>query len=138
MKLPPWFLRLAEWAFAAVFLIAGASKLSQPLAFADSVAAFRLLPSQAIAPLALGLPVFEIVTALCLLLRRWRSAALLVLTLLSAIFLFALLQARARGIAVDCGCFGDWMKTSPSVAIGRAFALLACGTALYRRAINLS
>lgn len=46
---------------AAVFFYAGIDKLRDPLEFADSIAAFAILPATLISPLALGLPIFEVV-----------------------------------------------------------------------------
>lgn len=117
-----------------IFVYAGAAKFSDPQAFADSIATFKLLPPQIINILALSLPPFEIIIGIALLIgvqTRATSFALIVLTL---IFAFALIQALARGLLVDCGCFGSGepsiMKTVMSLA--RDFLLLFGCIWIYR------
>ncbi|MGA7872757.1 MAG: MauE/DoxX family redox-associated membrane protein, partial [Candidatus Binatus sp.] len=53
-------------AVAAVFIYAGVDKIRDPLQFADSIAAFAILPAVLINLLALGLPPFEIACGLLL------------------------------------------------------------------------
>ena len=53
---------------AAVFVYAGIDKLRDPLQFADSIAAFGILPTVLVSPFAQGLPIFEVLCALLLLL----------------------------------------------------------------------
>jgi len=73
---------------------------------ADSIASFRLMPDVAIPALAVGLPVLEIVTG-GMLIGGWlpRAAAFNAMALCS-VFALALVSALARGLEVDCGCFG--------------------------------
>ena len=47
-------------ALAGIFIYAGIDKIRDPLQFADSIAAFAILPAVFINLLALGLPPFEI------------------------------------------------------------------------------
>ena len=49
---PPakWLVRVASWFLGLVFICAGALKMADPLAFADSVASFQLLPGMMINP----------------------------------------------------------------------------------------
>mgnify|MGYP001562291065 FL=1 len=54
------FEKLAALILGGVFLYAGAVKMSDPLAFADSIASFKILPIILINPLALSLPPLEI------------------------------------------------------------------------------
>ncbi len=53
-------------AVAAVFIYAGIDKIRDPLQFADSIAAFAILPAVLINLLAMGLPPFEIACGLLL------------------------------------------------------------------------
>ena len=93
-------------ALAAVFLYAGFDKIRDPLQFADSVAAFAILPQALISPLALSLPPFEIACSLLLLWPPTRWVGALAVALLSLVFFMALLSALLRGLTLDCGCFG--------------------------------
>jgi putative oxidoreductase len=91
---------------AAVFLYAGFDKIRDPLQFADSIAAFAILPAAFISPLALSLPPFEVACGLLLLWPSTRRVGALAVALISVVFFTALLSALLRGLTLDCGCFG--------------------------------
>jgi uncharacterized membrane protein YphA (DoxX/SURF4 family) len=109
-----------------VFLYAGTTKVTNPQAFADSIATFKMLPPQLLNIVALGLPPFEILLGL-MLISGWKArAASLAVAGLAIVFGLALGQALMRGLVVDCGCFGSGepstLKTWAS--FGRALLLL--------------
>jgi len=119
-----------------VFLYAGILKARSPEAFADSIAAFRILPLSFINLFALGLPVLEVVTGLLLAtgfqLRIGAFSALF----LSALFVIALLSAGLRGLNIDCGCFGAAARSgSLGIALGRDILLAAMALTVYRQAV---
>ena len=60
--------RLLQFLLGAVFVYAGAVKLRDPLAFADSIATFKILPAFLVNPLALILPPLEVLTGVMLIL----------------------------------------------------------------------
>jgi uncharacterized membrane protein YphA (DoxX/SURF4 family) len=91
---------------AAVFIYAGVDKIRDPAQFADSVAAFAILPNALVTPMALGLPMFEVLCGLMVLAPPSRRVGALALTLATAMFIVALVSALARGLTLDCGCFG--------------------------------
>ena len=93
-------------AVAAVFIYAGIDKLRDPLQFADSTAAFAILPAVFINLLALGLPPFEIACGVLLLGPRTRRIGALAVAVVSVMFFVALGSALLRGLTLDCGCFG--------------------------------
>jgi uncharacterized membrane protein YphA (DoxX/SURF4 family) len=133
-----WFLLVLRLALGGVFLYAGATKVTNPQAFADSIATFKMLPPQLLNIIALGLPPFEILLGL-MLISGWKArAASLALAGLSIVFGLALGQALMRGLVVDCGCFGSGepspLKTWAS--FGRAFLLLAGSLWFFRSASN--
>jgi uncharacterized membrane protein YphA (DoxX/SURF4 family) len=99
-----WILRLG---LGGLFLFAGVSKLGDPTQFAIEIGNYRLL--EPIAPwLAVILPFIEIVLGVVLIAgpRPWRRASALALLGLLAVFTVAVVTVVARGINVDCGCFG--------------------------------
>ncbi len=99
---------------AAVFVYAGIDKLRDPLQFADSIAAFGILPTVLVSPFAQGLPIFEVLCALLLLLTTaTRRVAALGLTLITTMFFIALASALLRGLTLDCGCFGAGAPSRP-------------------------
>jgi putative oxidoreductase len=122
-------------ALATVFIYAGADKLHDPLEFADSIAAFAILPAVFINPLALGLPIFEIACGLLLLLPRTRRVGAFALAFISALFFSALLSALARGLTLDCGCFGSGTPSRPRMwlELGLDLALIASSLFIYCR-----
>jgi putative oxidoreductase len=91
---------------AAVFFYAAIDKIRDPLQFADSVAAFAILPAPLISPVALGLPPFEIACSVLLLWPPARRIGALAIALVSLVFFAALASALFRGLTLDCGCFG--------------------------------
>lgn len=115
-----------------IFVYAGLAKAGSEAAFADSVASFRLVPNVLIAPLALGLPPFEMLLGAWLIAGCWRRTAALCAALASGVFLAALTSAALRGLTVDCGCFGSGSPAHPlRLAVGRDVLLLAATVALY-------
>ena len=126
--------RFVRVGLGALFLWAGISKAMDPLAFADGVAAYRLLPGVLINSVALGLPVFEIVLGLGLI-SGWRQRLLaLIASLLLLVFVAALLQANGRSLKIDCACFGEAVALEKLVPpLPRDVVLLAAAVALYAR-----
>ena len=102
-----WLLVALQVLVAGVFIYAGVTKVMDPRAFADSIATFRLLPPELINVLALSLPVFEVLVGVLLVVGGWKRQAAFAVFLLSLVFCIAMGQALARGLEVDCGCFGS-------------------------------
>lgn len=92
--------------FSALFLYTGALKLADPGGFAADIANYRMLPEALVGPLALALPVFELVIGVAFLLASHARGAALLSALLLTVFAVAMAQAKLRGIDLDCGCFG--------------------------------
>ena len=116
---------------AGVFIYAGLDKLRDPLQFADSVAAFGMLPNALVTPFALGLPVFEVLCGLMVLLPPIRRIAALALTLVIAMFIVALVSALARGLTLDCGCFGAGAPFRASIIPCKCAAAFSMSKCLY-------
>jgi putative oxidoreductase len=124
-------------AMAGVFVYAAIDKIRDPLQFADSVAAFGILPAAFISLLAIALPLFEIACGLLLLGPRTRRIGALAITLLSAIFFTALASALLRGLTLDCGCFGTGAPSRPRMWLELVLdmALFAGALFIYMRSI---
>jgi hypothetical protein len=124
-----WLLRITV---GALFVVAGALKLRDPAAFALEVVNYRLLSS--LAPvIAVVLPPMEVVLGAALITApvAWRRAAALALLVLLGVFTVAVTLAVARGINVDCGCFGPGAGRVTWLTVLRDLALLAAtGAAL--------
>lgn len=130
-----WLRRLASWGLGGVFFYAGATKVADPQAFADSIASFRILHVLFITPVALALPMLEIFLGLFLIAGVRRRVCAAMVGLLCLIFAVALAQAWWRGLAVDCGCFGTGepseAKTGLALARDVGLGVVACW--LWRR-----
>ena len=99
-------IRLCQIAIGLIFAVAGMAKLGDLGAFAEQIHNFRIAPAATENLLALSLPGIEVVAALALVLNiRARSGAVVV-TGLMAVFTVAVLAALARGLDIECGCFG--------------------------------
>jgi putative oxidoreductase len=120
---------------AAVFIYAGVDKIRDPAQFADSVAAFAILPNALVTPMALGLPLFEVLCGLIVLTPPSRRVGALALTLATAMFIVALVSALARGLTLDCGCFGAGAPSRPRMWVESILdvALFAGAMWLYLR-----
>jgi len=110
-------LTAARWLLAVLFLTAAVPKLMNLEDFAIAVHNYRLLPSVLVGVTAVVLPGVEAVAGLALLSRRWRSVAVWTVVGLCAVFTIASASAIARGLNIECGCFGVLVRRK----VGYAF-----------------
>jgi uncharacterized membrane protein YphA (DoxX/SURF4 family) len=110
----------------AVFIYAALLKIADPVAFAGSVAAYRILPYFASYLTAATLPFLELSCGLLLVCGyRVRGGALIIATM-NLVFMIALGAAIVRGLDIDCGCFKQGgVKTTPWTALLRDAVFLA-------------
>lgn len=101
-----WLALFFRLVLGFVFLVSGLAKIADPVRFLFTLRQFRLLPGMAESFLAVYLPWLEFILGLCLLLGILSRTSSLLLAGLNAAFIFALGTVIARGIEVDCGCFG--------------------------------
>lgn len=94
----------------AAFVYAGAAKISDPSKFAHDIQNFKIVPWSIAIRAAFYLPWLEIICGIALLFRPLRRGALTILTSLMVVFIAATISAQARGINLDCGCFGSASK----------------------------
>jgi uncharacterized membrane protein YphA (DoxX/SURF4 family) len=98
------FMRLL---LGAIFVYAAYDKLLAPADFAKDVYNYKLLPGVFVNFVAVVLPPVELVCGLSLILGVFNRGAALLTGALLAGFLVGLVSAAARGLAIDCGCFGS-------------------------------
>ena len=92
---------------AAVFLYAAYTKLRQPwLLFAMSIDAYQILPHWAVLTLGRTLPWLELLIGVLLAAGIALRYVAALATLLLALFFAVMLHAFAKGMSIDCGCFG--------------------------------
>jgi len=122
---------LCRLLLGGVFVWAGTVKALDVAAFAGQVAAYQLLPYAWNYLVAATFPFIELLAGVLLLGNlRVKSAALLT-ALLNGLFIVVLLTVVARGLDIDCGCFGPDAGTTPLQALGRDLLLLAMAVAVY-------
>ena len=103
----------ARLGLAAVFLISGVIKAIDPDATYVAVRAYDVLPKAGVELVAGVLPWFEIVVGLLLLAGIATRAAAVVSAGLLLVFVAGVTQAWARGLSIDCGCFGGGGAVAP-------------------------
>ncbi len=133
----PWVATAARLVLGGVFVVAGALKIPDPAAAVRAVRAYQLLPEPLVAPVAFGLPVVEIAVGLALLLGVFVRTAAIASAVLLVVFIGGVGSAWARGLQIDCGCFGNGGavaagQTAYPLEILRDSALLLIALALAR------
>src|SRR5581483_3850775 len=106
MELRTWVATACRLALAAVWLYAGASKIADADASGRAVRAYQILPDGMARAVGYGLPFVEITLGLLLLAGIGMRVLAAAAALLLAVFVGAIISAWARGLTIDCGCFG--------------------------------
>jgi uncharacterized membrane protein YphA (DoxX/SURF4 family) len=91
---------------AALFLWAGVAKAFDRQGSILAVSAYDVLPESLVKPVALLLPWVEIAVGMLLVLGLFTCFAGLGTAGLMSAFIVGLAQAKARGLKINCGCFG--------------------------------
>jgi len=94
----------------AVFIFAGVTKIPDPEKFARDILNFHIVPWSIAIRVAFYLPWLELLAGLALVTGLLRRGALAVFSVLMLVFIGATVSAHARGINLDCGCFGSVSK----------------------------
>jgi uncharacterized membrane protein YphA (DoxX/SURF4 family) len=135
-RLLPWAALLARLLLAGVWLYAGASKVTDLPGSVRAVNAYQLIPVSAGQVVGAALPLAEITLGLLLLAGLGIRAGAVASAVLLTLFVAAIASAAARGLRIDCGCFGDGgslaagESTAYGTEIARDLALLAVSVAL--------
>ena len=113
IKLQPWFGLVARLILGGVLFAAGYLKVGTPDKSQMAVRAYEMLPISVANLLGLILPFVEVVIGALLILGSLTRfmAALGGFTMI--VFIIAIAQAWARGLNIDCGCFGGGGTVAP-------------------------
>ncbi len=128
-----WAAVPARLLLGGVFGVAGSLKIDDPAASVRAVRAYDLLPDWLAVAVGRGLPAVELALALALLLGVALRLSAGIAAGLLTVFTMGIATAWARGLQIDCGCFGGGGVTeNPSygMEIARDVALLAVALAL--------
>ena len=133
-----WLGLFARLALGGVLFAAGAIKIPTPYKAAAAMRAYELLPNSLASFFGYILPWFEVGLGLLLILGVATRFSGLVGALLMLLFIGAIASAWARGLSIDCGCFGGGGEIDPKETkylqeIIRDIALAICGFYLYVR-----
>lgn len=129
---------LARLVLGVVLLVAGGMKVGNPRGSARAVQAYEVMPFEVAKYVGVALPWVEIIVGALLVLGLFTRVNALIGTLLMVAFVLGIAQAWARGLTIDCGCFGgggevaaDQTRYGREIARDLLFAL--CGAWLVAR-----
>ena len=97
---------LARLGLAAVWLASGYLKAVDPRETIVAVRAYQLLPESVVGVVAAVLPYLEIALGVLLLIGLATRLAAVLSAVVLVIFIAGVISAAARGLSIDCGCFG--------------------------------
>ena len=129
---------LARLIVGAVLIWAGALKVTSPAVSARAVNAFQILPYDVARYVGYALPLVELLIGLLLVIGLFTRVAAVVGGLLMVAFIIGIASAWARGLSIDCGCFGGGgtiaaSQTQYPLDILRDLAVAACAAWLVVR-----
>lgn len=104
---------LVRLGLAAIWLISGWIKASDPIQTRLSVRAYELMPDSVADIVAMILPYAELAVGLLLLVGLATRLSAVLSALMLVAFIFGVAQAAARGLSIDCGCFGGGGEIDP-------------------------
>jgi uncharacterized membrane protein YphA (DoxX/SURF4 family) len=129
-----WAQVVARLIMASIFIYASIDKIAKPAAFAKDIYNYQILPDALINLTALVLPWLELFLGLCLVAGIWLPGAVFTVNGLLIVFMASLIFNLARGLDVNCGCFGS-DGLGPSMSTGwyllRDVLFLAVGAFLF-------
>jgi len=132
-----WFGLIARLTLGGVLLVAGYLKYDEIAKSQMAVRAYEMLPVSLANIVGIILPFFEIALGLLLIFGAATRISATLATLLMFVFVIGISQAWARGLSIDCGCFGGGGQVEPGTAnyltpLLRDTGLVALGIYLFR------
>ena len=136
-KYQPWFALVARLVLGGVLLAAGLLKYKHLDKSQMAVRAYEILPISIANFLGIVLPFVEIGIGILLILGAAIRISAICGGLLMIIFIIGISQAWARGLSIDCGCFGGGGQVEPGATnylpeILRDLGLALLGIFLFR------
>lgn len=98
---------LARLLLGGVWLWAGLAKVTDLDGSVRAVRAYELLPEAVVPALGAALPLVEILLGVLLVVGAFVRPAAIASAVLMAAFVVGIASAWARGLRIDCGCFGS-------------------------------
>jgi hypothetical protein len=113
-KAQPWIGFFARVGLGGILLYAGYLKAFSPAKSMMAVRAYELLPIWLANIFGIVLPWLEIGAGVLLIVGITVRYVAIFGSVLMITFVIAISQAWARGLSIDCGCFGDGGAIDPS------------------------
>jgi uncharacterized membrane protein YphA (DoxX/SURF4 family) len=113
VKLQPWIGLVVRLTLGGVLFVAGYLKVGTPDKSQMAVRAYEMLPISVANLLGLILPPVEIVIGVLLILGALTRVMAALGGFTMFVFIIAIAQAWARGLNIDCGCFGGGGTVAP-------------------------
>ena len=119
-----------------VWIVAGWLKIPDPAESVRAVRAYQLLPEAVVPTVGYALPVIELVVGTCLVVGLLTRVNAVVSALLLIAFIIGIASAWARGLEIECGCFGGGGGPAEGAAekypreLARDFGLLLASASL--------
>lgn len=111
LRIRPWLGLVIRLGLAVIWAWAALEKLDSPRSFTRAVRAYDATPEWLSQAIGYGLPVLELAVAVLLLFGVATRLAASVSAFLFLVFLIGIIQAAARGLKLECGCFGGGGET---------------------------
>ncbi len=101
-----WISTALRLGLAAVLLWSGGAKVSEPSQAVMAVQAYKILPVSVGEFVGYALPLFELALGVALLVGVATRISAVVAGALMTAFVVGVASVWARGLSIDCGCFG--------------------------------
>jgi len=108
---------IARLILGGVFIYASLDKIAHPAEFAKAIGNYHVVPFGLENLMALALPWLELITGICLIAGIMVDGATIMVILMNIVFIFAISQALARGISIECGCFSVTTEGGDNIGI---------------------
>jgi len=115
-KFLPWIGLLSRLVLGGVLLAAGLLKYQHLDKSQMAVRAYEMLPIALANLLGIILPFLEIAVGVLLVIGAAVRISAIVGGVLMGAFMIGIAQAWARGLSIDCGCFGGGGQVEPGTA----------------------
>lgn len=137
----PWLGTLLRLVTGGVWLVAGGLKVGDLDSSVRAVRAYELLPEALVPAVGSALPLVEVVIGALLVLGVRVRANAAISAVLFAAFVVGIASVWARGIEIDCGCFGgggaeEGASSKYPFEIARDVALVAASAWLVWRPVT--
>ncbi len=135
VNLTAFFAIISRYTIGSLLLLSALMHLSNPYDYLARVLEYQLVPETLAVLLAALIPFMQLVISTALLWKIAERGAWVLSLIMFATFTVAQLISLARGLQIDCGCFGYYSHSiSPvSITLVAVCALVSAGCLLVHR-----